>query len=190
MLHWSTLTLGVCAQLALAALFALAALNKTTDFRSFVDVIAKVGSKPVARPLAGAVLTGEGAAALGLMVVPGSNWPRFLIAGLAVAFAAAGLRARLAGKRIACHCFGGAGKSTLGLRQVALLPCWLALAAIATAWPPAWHWQPGLLGFAWLVTALAVRRLPAEWRAFKQVQGERLAVIEQPAPPEQEMTAG
>lgn len=186
----SIVTLGVCAQLVLAGLFALAALNKTTDFRSFVDVIAKVGGKPIARPVAGAVLASEGVAALGLLVVPKDDWPRFLIAGLAVVFAAAGLRARLAGKRIACHCFGGASKSALGLRQVALLPGWLALVAVATAWHPTWHWQPGLLGFAWLVTALAVRRLPAEWRAFKQVQGERLAVLEQPAPPGQEVTAG
>src|SRR6266536_3062615 len=97
--------------------------------------------------------------------------------------AATGLRAVLTRQQIACNCFGNLRGEILGWRQVALLPCWLALTATAQTHPPAWGPRQGLLGLAVLLAGLACARLPRELRLWHRLRGNRLAIEEGFRPP-------
>lgn len=68
----------------------------------------------------------EIAAAVGLTVAPGGS--AVLVVVLGLAFAGAAVLAMSRGERIRCACYGKDSDATLGWRQLAALPLWLAVA--------------------------------------------------------------
>jgi hypothetical protein len=176
--------LSPASQALLAGVLTFAALAKTLALREVVGTLESLGARRVsALPAAAGVAAAELAAGVSLLVAPAQPWPRVLVVALAVAFAAAGLRAVLTQQHIACNCFGNLRREILGWRQVALLPCWLALTATAQAHPPAWGPRQGLLGLAVLLAGLACARLPRELRLWHRLRGNRLAIEEGFQPP-------
>src|SRR6266540_509088 len=101
----------------------------------------------------------------------------------AAGFAVAGLWAVLTRRQVPCSCFGNLRREALGWRQVALLPCWLALVAAAQWRPPAWGARQGLLGLAALLAVFACGRLPQQLRLWRQLRSDRLAIDEGVRPP-------
>ncbi|MGI5286145.1 MauE/DoxX family redox-associated membrane protein [Nonomuraea polychroma] len=178
---------GAAAQAILIMVFLVAALSKILTHRELGQTIARLGPAALARQGAIAVIVAELLAVAGLATIPSATWPRALIALLALAFAGAGIRALSSGEKIKCGCFGSGG-AVLGWRQVLYLPLWLALAALAEVRPPNWTGEEGLLGLAVALLALAVWKLRAEWRVWRSLREDRLAIPE-PTQPEAEVPA-
>jgi hypothetical protein len=170
------------AQVALAAVFLLAALSKVLDVGALGGTLAQLGvRRSLARPLAASVVMAELVAGLGMLLVPAAPWPRALVAALAIGFAAVGITAVASRRSVACTCFGNARSGRLGWRQVWLLPLWLGLAALAQWHPPAWGWRQGLLGLAAILLGFHAWRLPREVRLWRELRADRLAIGD-PAP--------
>lgn len=106
-----------------------------------------------------------------------SAWPRVLVVILGIAFAVAGLTAVASKRRIRCNCIGQIGSSNLGWRQVQLLPAWLALAAVAQAQPPRWSSGEGALIVCCILSALVLWQMARERRLWRELQGDRMAVV-------------
>ncbi|MEU8247507.1 MauE/DoxX family redox-associated membrane protein [Nonomuraea sp. NPDC048916] len=118
-----------------------------------------------------------------LIVVPGAVWPGFGVAALGVLFAGAGLLGLRAERPVPCACLGATGHSTLGWRQILLLPAWVGAAIVVTWSPQTWEWQVGLEYLAGLIIALAAVRgvvVAGSWRA---ATGDRQAMQEAAAQP-------
>lgn len=176
--------LGGAAQLVLATVFVHAATAKLRSPADLRRTLERLGVWPaLAGGLAASVIAAELAAGLGLLAVPSSPWPRVLVVLLGFGFAAAGLAALASRQQIACACFGGSRPGRLGWRQVAWLPVWLALAAMAQWRPPGWSLEQGLLGVSLLALGLLAWQLPAELRIWRQLRGDRLAVGDPPMAP-------
>jgi hypothetical protein len=169
--------LGVAAQIALIAIFTVAALSKILTFRDLGRTIGRLGLTAVAEKAAIAVIAAELVAVTGLTVLPSATWPRALIAPLAVAFAGAGIRALGIKEKIKCGCFGNGG-AVLGWRQLLDLPLWLALAVLAEASPPSWNTEQGLGGLAALLLALVAWKLVAELRLWRPLREDRIVIPE------------
>jgi hypothetical protein len=155
---------GTGAQALVAALFLVAGLWKAADLGRLERTLEQLGlDRAQARPVAVAAVGAELVAAAGLLASPAASWPRALVVALAAGFALAGLRALAVEQPIGCSCFGSLSQGRLGWRQVALLPGWLLLVALAQARPPAWDSTQGLAGLAALLMALAA------WQAARGV---------------------
>jgi hypothetical protein len=78
------------------------------------------------------------------------TWPVTVagVGGLGLLFAAVGLVAWRRGGGIACACFGGAHGRPLGLRQVAAVPAWVAVALLPAAAGTELTGQDGLVALA------------------------------------------
>lgn len=160
----------------LAGTFVIAAVSKARAVRSLGTTIVSLGTPSwLARPTAIAVVAGEGAAAVGLAVVPTAWWPRLLVVVLAAGFAGAGAVALLGHRRISCSCFGSLSGARLGWRQITLLPLWWGLAGLAQGWAPAWNVTVGVLGLDVVVIGLLARALITQRRLWRAVRGSRLA---------------
>jgi len=184
MSQWVIGLLGPASQVLLAGVLILAALAKTLALREVTGTLEGLGVRRVlALPAGAGIVAAELAAGAGLLVSPAQVWPRVLVVALAVAFAVAGLWAVLTRRQVPCNCFGNLRREILGWRQVALLPCWLALAAAAQSHPPAWGARQGLFGLAVLLAGLACARLPQELRLWRGLRGDRLAIDEGLRPP-------
>jgi hypothetical protein len=147
---------GTAAQALVAALFLAAGLWKAADLGRLERTLEQLGlARAQVRPAAVAAVGAELVAAAGLLASPAASWPRALVVALAVGFALAGLRALAVEQPIGCSCFGNVSEGRLGWRQIALLPGWLLLVALAQARPPTWTPTQGLAGLAALVLALA-----------------------------------
>lgn len=174
-----TSLLGAAAQVCLATVLAYSSLSKVPAFGAFGDVLRRLGAGRSAAPAAALVVAGELLAAVALLAAPAAAWPRLLVALLAAGFAAAGVRALLMRERVHCNCFGaGGGGAALGVRQLVLLPGWLAAAAAAQAWAPHWSAEEGLAGLAALLLAFSARHLPQGVRAWRGLKDDRAAFAE------------
>jgi hypothetical protein len=170
---------GAGSQALLAVLFLMAGLSKAGDVGRLQRTIEQLGlDRARARPAAVAVVGAELATAVGLLVSPPASWPRALVVALAGGFALAGLKALSVREPIGCSCFGNMKQGLLGWRQVALLPGWLALAAVAQARPPTWEPGQGLVGLAALVLALGFWQVAREWPRYRELRADRLAIGE------------
>lgn len=115
------------------------------SYAQFVRAAGRLGSGWVtsrvpASALAGGVITAE-AAAVVLLVLPGTAWMGFVLAGLlAVAFAAAVVAALRRGDRAPCNCFGVSARPVGGVHlvrnAVLVVVAGLGLAAGAVAAGP------------------------------------------------------
>lgn len=96
-----------------------------------------------------------GCAAL-LLIRPGAVETSLAVGGLGLAFAVAGAAAHVRGLFIRCACFGRDGAGRLGLRQVALLPVWWAIAALTHLWGSTFLTDRASVGAVVAVGCLAV----------------------------------
>lgn len=169
--------LAVAARLALAAAFLFSALSKVLTVAALRDTLDRLGlPSSLARFTAPAVVAVEAVAAVGLVVAPRSPWPPVLVMALAAGFAAAGATTLVTRRRVACRCFGNVGRGLLGWRQLALLPLWLALAALALWRPPGWSGQQGVAVLGTVLIGLVAVQVPAVLRPLRRLQADRLAV--------------
>lgn len=154
---FATSVIGASAQLLLLGAFGWSALQKAVPGRSVRPVLSQMGFGPaLARIVAYCVVALEGAAAVILALAPGEVFAYLIVLALAVSFAAAGGWALVAGRHVQCGCFGAQHDRPLGRWQIGLLPVWLGLCAVASAWVEPWSAQAGAAVLAWFVIAAAV----------------------------------
>jgi hypothetical protein len=117
---------SLIAALAMAATLSWAALEKMRNLSSLTGTFRLLGSPAwLARPAALLLVAAEAGIVIGILVDRSSIWTQASVGGIAIIFAAAGMRAWWIGKPIRCACFGTGSWSALGLKQVAALPVWL-----------------------------------------------------------------
>lgn len=127
-------TLNTVVRIAAAALLIYAAAQKLAAPRSFRSTLTALR---VPRPVlvsVGVPLT-ELAAGFCLLSVPRAALTAALVVVLGLSFSAAGALALGRGTKVKCACFGQAEGGDLGLRQIAMLPLWGGVAALAV-WTP------------------------------------------------------
>jgi hypothetical protein len=169
------IVVGAVAQVGPAVVLLSAALTKALDLKGFRQTLTKLGIRHGA--MAVAVVGAELITAGALFVAPAAWWPRALVGVLAIGFAAAGLMAVLTKRRVACRCFGSAGRGMLGWRQVAWVPVWLGAAGIAHWRAPGWTADVGLLLVACTVLGLLAVRVPAGVRLVRTLHDDRMALL-------------
>ena len=135
-------------RLLIAVVFAVAAGAKLSSRSGFAEFAASVRDlrllpRPLATPVAVAVVAAEGAVVAAMAVAPAAGF--VLAAALLTAVTAAAVAAMRHGRRVPCRCFGASGRP-LGPRHVARNAVLLAAAAA---------------GFAGLATAGASAVRPA-----------------------------
>lgn len=168
---------AVAAQLAVAVVFLHAALSKAAGLSIMQDTIEQLGVRgPLSRPAAVAVVAAELLAAVTLLTVPASWWPRVLAGSLAIGFAGAGVWAVATKRRVACRCFGNANTGLLGWRQVQLLPVWLGLLALAQWRSPDWTAHEGGAVLAVAIFGLMAWRMPGSLRLVRALRADRIAI--------------
>lgn len=165
------------AQAVLCGVFLVAGVSKLRAVSDLRLTLARLG---VGRTsfFAAALIVSELGTVAGLAVRPAAAWPRFMVAVLALAFTAAGVRALRSKREVTCACFGTLRGGALGWRQIGLLPLWLSLAAIAQWHPPSWAPETGLLGLASLMLVMAGREILHAAPTFVRLRGDRVAVAE------------
>jgi hypothetical protein len=129
--------LGAAVRYAAALFLLYVAAQKLVAPRPFRQTLTQL-RVPAVVTVAALVPLAEVAAAIGLVAVPQSAVSALLVGGLGAAFAGAGLVAMRRGGRIRCACYGRSGDTALGPRQLATLPVWLAVAAVAWFTPAGW----------------------------------------------------
>jgi len=171
-------TLALMSQITLAGVLVFAGLSKLVAVKDVLQTLRHLGvPELLVQPTAVGLVALELAVATALLVLPMASVPRLAVGILGGGFAGAGLRALIAKRRIACNCLGRIGSATLGWRQLQLLPAWFALPAVAQAYPPTWSWRQGLIMLAGILAALLLWQLRTERHIWKEVQGDRLAVV-------------
>lgn len=124
--------LGATVQLAAALALVVAATGKLARPRAFTATLQAL-DVPWTGPVRAAVVVAELGAAAALVTAPGAPTTQVAVVGLGAAFALVGVVAWARGEQVECACFGGGSGSPLGLRQVAALPLWLAVALVPAA---------------------------------------------------------
>ncbi|WP_329402380.1 MauE/DoxX family redox-associated membrane protein [Streptomyces melanogenes] len=127
-------TLNAVVRIAAAALLIYAAAQKLAAPRSFRSTLTALR---VPRPVlvsAGVPLVELGAGFC-LLSVPRATLTAALVAALGLSFATAGALALGRGTKVKCACFGQTDGGDLGPRQMAMLPLWGGVAALAM-WTP------------------------------------------------------
>lgn len=120
----------------------------------------------------------EVVAAASLASVRGTAWPLVSLAGLGGAFMVAGLVAASKDETVECACFGGAGGTQLGWRQVAAFPLWVVAGLVissseaAESGREAWLLTVSglLLSAVWLSSVLAVYVLRIRSRRIERAR--------------------
>jgi hypothetical protein len=144
-----TATIGVLIQLVVAGVLVFAGAQKLAapeQFRIALRALGVPGSRLFAIAVPVFEITVAGVVALGNFVPAGA----VLVVLLGLAFALAGLKARLTRTNVSCACLGPLSTGTLGWRQVALLPLWIA-SAVAIVVLPTLGGFAGVLAFIGLV---------------------------------------
>lgn len=128
--------MGFIAALALAVVFAWAAVVKLRDLPRTRRSFAALGLRP-ARHLAVLIPCFELATAGALLFVP--TWGAFAAIGLLCAFSALLVRVLVDGRTVACGCFGGTGAEPVGPQDI-VRNLGLLLGAVVALWatPGAW----------------------------------------------------
>lgn len=169
--------LPAASQAILATVFTVAALSKVLELPDLQRTLERLGTRQTSsRPAALGLVTIEFVTGVALASAPLMAWPRVLVVALAVAFAAAGVKALLTKQQISCSCFGPMRPGLLGWRQIVLLPCWIALAVLASLGPPDWSISEGLLGLATVLSGLTLCRIPAQLHLWRELRADRVAL--------------
>src|SRR5215218_1786267 len=114
----------------MAALLLWAGLEKARAVTSFASVLRQLGVPAATAPVLAPIVIAL-ALSVGLGLIYYVSLPILAaVAGLATAFAGAGLIALRRPERIACSCFGPYGTRALGRVQLIALPLWLGGVAI------------------------------------------------------------
>ncbi len=165
-----TVVLGVGLQLLASAVLVVAGAQKLASPRRFAETLRAL-RLPAVAVLARAVPLLELAAAV-LLLTGVSRIAAALTAALGLGFGAAGVLALRGRARIACACFGPLDSGTLGMRQVALVPVWLLVAAGAL------H-LPSIRGMSGVVALVAIAQaaglVAAAYLMAPHVRARRLA---------------
>lgn len=165
------------AQLVLAGTLALSALSKTYLPSRFAMTLRQLGvPSALSTPGAAVVIVAELATGVALVVAPGPGWPRVAVLALASGFAGAGAWALATGRRVACHCFGPGQHTTLGVRQLVVLPGWFALCGLASAKPPTWTVAQGLGLLAFVVLGAGAVRIGRAWPLWQDLRADRISL--------------
>lgn len=170
--------LAIAVALAMAAVLLRAGLGKVRHPGDLATTMVRLGvPRRTARHAAVAVVIAEFATAIALVFRPDAGLTQIAIVFLAVAFAAAGLRAIGLDERIACNCFGS-GSGDLGLRQVVMLIPWMAAAAILRLGAPALAAQDGAAWFAAIAAGIAALEAAGVVRAMREGRDDRQSAEE------------
>jgi hypothetical protein len=170
--------LVIAAALGTAAVLLRAAIGKVRRPGDLAATIARLGMpRTLSAPAAAAVIAAEFAGAFLLLFRPAGAATQLALLGLAVVFAAAGLRAMRLGERIACNCFG-TGSATLGSKQVLMLIPWAAVAAMLRAGATPLSGEAGAASFAVTAAGVAALEVTGVIRALLESRGDRHAVQE------------
>lgn len=131
--------------------------SAATKFALPRDITSTLRALRIPRPrIARLVLaTLELGTGVGLAVTPNARGVRLSVLLLAVLFTGAGGLAIARGDRIECACFGGGRGSTLGVRQLLLLPAWLLLFSMLALVDLGLDGRDGLLVLAGATLAVA-----------------------------------
>ncbi|GAA0583709.1 MauE/DoxX family redox-associated membrane protein [Streptomyces crystallinus] len=127
-------TLNAVVRITAAASLIYAAAQKLAAPRSFRSTLAALRVKRPVLVSAAVPLT-ELAAGFCLLSVPRVAVTAVLVVVLGLSFATAGALALARGTKVKCACFGQADGGDLGLRQIAMLPLWGGVAALALRTP-------------------------------------------------------
>ncbi|MEU8954771.1 MauE/DoxX family redox-associated membrane protein [Streptomyces sp. NPDC048518] len=126
-------TLHTAVRIVAAALLIYAAAQKLAAPRSLrATLVALRIPRPVL--VAAGIPVIELVAGFSLLSVPRFATTPVLVAVLGLSFAGAGALALSRGTKVKCACFGQADGGVLGLRQIAMLPLWGGVAALAVCW--------------------------------------------------------
>ena len=165
------------AQLVLAGVLTLSALSKSYRPSRFGMTLRELGlPRGLSTSGAAVLIVAELATGVTLVVAPGAGWPRVAVLVLAVGFAGAGAWALATGRRVACHCFGPGQHTTLGVRQLVVLPGWLALCGLAQVEPPTWTAAQGLGLLAFIVFGGSAVRLVRAWPLWQDLRADRISL--------------
>ena len=174
------------ARLALAAVFAAAALGKLADLDGSRRTVERFGFSPrLARPAGLLLPLTELAIAFGLLFVDTARWAATAAVALLLAFSVAIGRVLVRGEAPDCNCFGSLGSAPVGRGTLVRNGALIAVAgfAVVAGWNGA-----GTSAFAWVgentglavvagVFAVAVGLQAAlSWQLFKQ-NGRLLARV-------------
>lgn len=169
--------LSAASQVVLATAFTVAALSKVLGLPDLRRTLEHLGIREaLSRPTAVGLVVIELVIGVALVAAPLELWPRVVVTALAATFAGAGITALLTKRQISCSCFGTMRPGRLGWRQIALLPCWLALVVVASLNPPDWSRGEGLLGLAAVSSGLVCCRIPVQLRLWCQLRRDRTAL--------------
>lgn len=127
-------TLNAAVRIVAAVLLIYAAAQKLAAPRSFRSTLAALRIPHVVFVSVSVPLL-ELTAGFALLSTPRFAPTAVLVAGLGVAFAAAGVLVLIRRTRVKCACFGRGDGGDLGLRQIAMLPLWGGVAALAIGTP-------------------------------------------------------
>jgi hypothetical protein len=167
------------AAFAMAATLSWAALEKMRNLSSLTGTLRLLGSPAwLSRPAALLLVVAEAGIVIGLLVDRSSIWIQGSVAGIAIIFAAAGMRAWWMGKPIRCSCFGTGSWSALGLKQVAALPIWLFGAWMLTVEEYTPSLELAATQLAAVGLCLAMLRAPALLLAQGQAYADRRSAQE------------
>ncbi len=146
---------GAAVQCAVAATLVVAGAAKVAVPREIVATLTalRLPAVPILRVALPLV---ELAVAVAVAVAPTSPLTTLAVAALGVGFAAVGLSVHLRGDAVACACFGGRHGRRLGLRQVAVLPVWIAAAALPWALGSPLTGADGLFALVVVVVGVSV----------------------------------
>ena len=163
---------------AMAAVLLWAGLEKVRAVTSFASVLRQLGVPAAAAPaLAASVSAVELGVGLALIYSP-SRPALVVVAGLATAFACAGLIAIRRKQRIACSCFGPYGTRVLGRDQLTAFPLWIGGVAILWLRPHTMPMTSPSSLLAVVALSLASIRAATAIRAAAAARGDRRSARE------------
>lgn len=163
---------------AMAAVLLWAGLEKVRAVTSFASVLRQLGVRAAAAPaLAASVSVVELSAGLALIYSP-SRPALVVVAGLATAFACAGLIALHRKQRIACPCFGPYGTRALGRDQLTAFALWIGGVAILWSHPRTMPTVSPAALLAVVALSLASIRTATALRAAAAARGDRRSARE------------
>lgn len=180
---WEITTLSVVAasasisQFAVASIFLVAGLGKAAGFSGFQETVRGLGfGAGSARALGTLLISVELSTAVSLVAMPGRVAPRLVALGLAISFALVGAFAIATSRNLPCNCIGALGSSSLGWRQLALLPIWSLLLFVAQEGSITWQPDLGLAGLGLVLLLLTVQKLMRTRFLFQSLRADRLAL--------------
>jgi len=170
-----TTVVGIGLQLAVSAVLLVAGAQKLASPRRFAETLRALRLPGV--PVLARVVPSLELATAALLLTGARLAGAVMTVALGFGFGAAGLMAMRSRTRIACACFGPLDSGMLGVRQVALVPVWLLVAARTL-------YLPAISGMAGVVAIVAIAQaaglVAAGYLMAPQVRAWRLARVVTP----------